>query len=160
MRGDNAHICIMAYSYSNDASVPKFDDSAPLIIFDGHCVLCSNGVKFMLARDPHGSSRFAAIQHPTARAIYKHYDLDADRFDTFMVLKDGLPHVKWRGALAAGETLGIFWRGLSIAGRIIPTPIGDWVYDIIQRNRLTWFGSRDTCFVPDAHQHQRFLKAP
>lgn len=150
----------MAYSphsYRTDATVPQFDDTAPLIIFDGHCVLCSSGVKFMMARDPLGASRFAAIQHPVAKAMYKHYGLDAERFDTFMVLKDGVPHLKWRGVLAAGETLGGVWRTLSIAGRIIPTPLGDWVYDIVQRNRLSWFGSRDSCFVPEAHHRQRFL---
>jgi hypothetical protein len=28
-----------AYSYRADPQVPKFDDSRPLLIFDGHCVL-------------------------------------------------------------------------------------------------------------------------
>jgi predicted DCC family thiol-disulfide oxidoreductase YuxK len=34
----------MAYTYRSDPAVPLFHDSAPLIIFDGHCVLCSTGV--------------------------------------------------------------------------------------------------------------------
>ena len=35
------------YSYRADPAVPRFDDSEALIIFDGHCVLCSSGVQWM-----------------------------------------------------------------------------------------------------------------
>jgi predicted DCC family thiol-disulfide oxidoreductase YuxK len=145
------------YSYRNDPAVPRFDDAAPLVIFDGLCVLCSAGVHFMMKHDPTGNSRFAAIQDPIPRAIYKHYALDADRFDTFMVLKDGKPHLKWNGALAAAKTMGGFWNALSIAGHLIPSRLGDIFYDIVQRNRLSWFGSRDTCFMPTPAQRHRFL---
>ena len=50
-----------AYSYRNDPSVPAFDDSRPLVIFDGECVLCSNGIQWMFARDPKGVTKFAVI---------------------------------------------------------------------------------------------------
>ena len=30
------------YSYRADPSVSQFDDSAPIVIFDGMCVLCSD----------------------------------------------------------------------------------------------------------------------
>lgn len=145
------------YSYRSDPDVPSFDDTAPLIIFDGHCVLCSSGVQFMLARDLKGASRFAAIQQPIPRALYRHYGLDADRFDTFMVLANGIPHVKWQGALAAGRTMPPPWRWLAAMGRLIPNALGDRLYDWVQRNRIRWFGARDTCFRPDENARSRFL---
>ena len=145
------------FSYRDDPNVPTFDDGAPLIIFDGLCVLCAGGVQWMLARDSNGSSRFAAIQEPIPQALYKHYDLDAAAFDTFLVLCDGVAHTKWAGVLAAGRTLLQPWRLLSFIGRAVPRVIGDWAYDIIQRNRLRWFGSRQTCFAPDPAQRARFL---
>ena len=146
-----------AYSYRADPQVPKFDDSRPLLIFDGHCVLCSDGVNWMLDRDPEGTSRFAAIQEPIPRALYRHYDLDADRFDTFMVLAGGRPYTRWSGALAAARTMPAPWSWLGYLGRIVPDVIGDRVYDWVQRNRLNWFGSREACFRPDATQSHRFL---
>jgi predicted DCC family thiol-disulfide oxidoreductase YuxK len=146
------------YSYRSDVSVPTFDDTAPLIIFDGLCVLCSSGVQFMMARDPGGTCRFAAIQNPIAAALYKHYGLDAKRFDTFMVLKDGKSHLKWQGVLAAGKTLGGIWRALATLGHLLPNFIGDRIYDLVQRNRLTWFGSRNTCFAPSENQLHRFMR--
>lgn len=145
------------YSYRADTSVPAFDDSEPLLIFDGHCVLCASGVQWMLARDPHGGSRFAVIQSPLPRALYRHYHLDADLFDTFMVLSNGIAHVKWRGVLAAARSLPAPWCWLGHAGRMVPALIGDPIYDVVQRNRLRWFGSRQSCFAPDARTQLRFL---
>jgi len=145
------------YSYRDDPRVPPFDDSAPLVIFDGLCVMCSWGVAWMLRRDPGGTSRFAAIQQPLPRALYAHYGFDAETFDTFMVLAAGLPYVRWRGLLAAARTMPQPWRALGSLGRLIPAVAGDVVYDWLQRNRLAWFGARDSCFMPDAAARARFL---
>jgi len=145
------------YSYRSDPRVPPFDDTEPLLIFDGHCVLCSQGVQWMLARDPGGTTRFAAIQAPIPRALYHHYNLDADAFDTFMVLAGGRPYTRWSGALAAARTMPAPWSWLGSLGRIVPDVIGDRLYDWLQRNRFRWFGQRKACFMPDATQSHRFL---
>lgn len=148
---------IAPYSYRQDLRVPAFNDSAPLLIFDGKCVLCAAGIQWMLRRDPSGVARFAVIQEAIPQALYAHYGLDAEQFETFMVLAEGKPHIKWAGALAAARTLPAPWRWLSFAGRIVPAALGDAIYDIIQRNRLNWFGERQDCLVPDTSLRDRFL---
>jgi predicted DCC family thiol-disulfide oxidoreductase YuxK len=145
------------YSYRDDPAVPAFDDSRPLIIFDGLCVLCSSGVQWMLDRDPGGHSQFAVIQDALPTALYRHYKLDAEAFDTFMVLSRGLPYTKCAGVMAAARTMPQPWRGLGFVGRIIPSAIGDRIYDWVQRNRLRWFGSRDACRRPSGAETPRFL---
>ena len=145
------------FSYRNDPAVPPFDDSAPIVIFDGMCVLCSTGVTWMLARDPAGATRFAVIQDPIPQALYRHYGLDAGAFDTFMVLADGVAHTKWEGVLAAGRSMPRPWRWLSRLARVVPNFAGDPVYDWVQRNRLSWFGSRPACLRPGNEQRARFL---
>jgi predicted DCC family thiol-disulfide oxidoreductase YuxK len=145
------------YSYRSDPRVPAFDDSAPIVIFDGLCVLCSTGVQWMLARDPAGVTRFAAIQDPIPQALYAHYGLDAETFDTFMVLVSGVAHTKWAGVLAAGRAMPWPWRGLAPIGRLVPEAIGDRIYDWVQRNRLQWFGSRTACLKPVPANRHRFL---
>lgn len=140
--------------------MPKFDDSAPLLIFDGYCVLCSRGVQWMLARDPEGKTRFAAIQEPIPKALYMHYGLDAERFDTFMVLEGGRAHIKWSGVVAAARTLPAPWRWLGVLGLAMPRVIGDRIYDFVQRHRIGWFGSRAECFLPDDASRLRSLEGP
>ncbi len=145
------------FSYRSDPSVPDFDDAQPLLIFDGLCVLCSTGVQWMLQRDPIGRTRFAAVQQPLPRALYAHYGLDADRFDTFMVLSGGVPYTRWAGVLAAAQSLPAPWSWLGRLGRVVPDVAGDVIYDWVQRNRMSWFGSRASCLSPDARQRTRFL---
>lgn len=147
------------YSYRDDPAVPAFDNSSPIVIFDGLCVLCSSGVAWMMRHDASGSSRFAVIQDPVPRALYQHYGLDAEAFDTFMVLSDGVPYLRWSGVLAAARTMPQPWRGLAAVGRLIPDIIGDRLYDWVQRNRLRWFGSRDVCRRPSEMEKARFLTA-
>lgn len=148
-----------AYSYRDDPAVPAFDDASPIVIFDGLCVLCSSGVQWMMRHDPSGSSRFAVIQDPLPRALYRHYGLDPEVFDTFMVLSNGVPYTRWAGALAAARTMPQPWRGLAIAGRLIPDAVGDRFYDWVQRNRFKWFGTRDACRRPSEAERARFLPA-
>ena len=147
------------YSYRNDPSIPPFDDGTPIIIFDGMCVLCSTGVQWMLARDTAGSSRVAAIQDPIPQALYRHFGLNAETFDTFMVLSDGVATTKWAGVLAAARTLPPPWRWLAYFGCAVPNVTGDPVYDWVQRNRFRWFGRRQTCLRPDAADNRRFLSS-
>jgi len=145
------------YSYRADPDVPAFDDTVPLVIFDGHCVLCSSGVQWMLARDPNGATHFGTIQSPLPQALYRHYRLDADRFDTFMVLSEGRAYMKWSGLLAAARTMPAPWWWLGEAGRIVPAVIGNIFYDWVQRNRLSWFGKRDVCLAPGEIGANRIL---
>ena len=145
------------YSYRRDTSVPAFDDGSPIVIFDGLCVLCSTGVQWMVARDREGTSRFAAIQDAIPQALYRHYGLDANAFDTFMVLAGGIAYTRWAGVLAAGRTMPAPWRWLAVFGRVLPDALGDPLYDWVQRNRMGWFGTRPVCLRPDAGQRSRFL---
>jgi predicted DCC family thiol-disulfide oxidoreductase YuxK len=144
-------------SYRTDPAVPTFDDSAPLLVFDGTCVFCSTAVAWRLKLDPDGATRFAAVQSPVGRALYIHYGLDPDAFDTFMVLKNGVPYLRYRGWLEAMKPMPAPWKWLSILGHVIPTPIGDACYDFVQRNRIKWFGARKDCFVPAPSARARML---
>jgi predicted DCC family thiol-disulfide oxidoreductase YuxK len=42
-------------------------------------------------------------------------------------------------------------------GRLLPRPVRDWLYGIVARNRLRWFGRRETCYLPDPAEADRFL---
>jgi predicted DCC family thiol-disulfide oxidoreductase YuxK len=74
-----------------------------------------------------------------------------------MVLQDGVPHVKWAGVCKAARLMPPPWRWLGQIGRLVPRFIGDRIYDFVQRNRIGWFGARDTCFLPDTNQRVRLL---
>ena len=69
---------MIPYSYRADPAVPAFDDSRPLYVFDGECVLCSRGAAWLMRHDPAGRVRFTSAQGALGRALYAHYGLPVD----------------------------------------------------------------------------------
>ena len=136
------------FSYRVDPEVPVFADDRPILVFDGKCMLCSRSVRFVLKHDRHGRFRFATAQSALGQALYRHYGLDAVDYDTYLLLADGQIHVKSNGSLRVFQLLGFPFSWLA-AGRLVPRAARDWVYDLVARNRLRWFGSRDVCMLPE-----------
>jgi predicted DCC family thiol-disulfide oxidoreductase YuxK len=54
------------------------------------------------------------------------------------------------------EGLGFPWS-LAGAFRAVPRVLRDPMYDFIARNRLRFFGKRDSCYLPDPRDQDRFL---
>jgi predicted DCC family thiol-disulfide oxidoreductase YuxK len=145
------------YSYRHDPDVPAFPDDRPIIIFDGYCALCSGWARFVLRHDPQGTHRLLSAQSPLGRALYLHYRLDPEDYETNILLRDGVAWFKSEGSIRMAEGLGRPWSLLGGAFRILPRPIRDRLYELIARNRLRFFGRRETCFVPDRNDADRFL---
>ncbi|MEP6344046.1 MAG: DCC1-like thiol-disulfide oxidoreductase family protein [Maricaulaceae bacterium] len=145
-----------AYSYRSDQTVPDFDDSRPIIVFDGHCALCSGWVQFVLKHDTRKKFNFIVAQSSLGEALYAHYGLKSEDYDTNLLIAQGRVRKKSDGSLAMFTTLGGVWKGMALL-RLVPTGLRDWVYDLIARNRIQWFGARDACYVPTAEIKARFL---
>lgn len=139
------------------SSVPAFPDDQPIIIFDGNCRLCSGFVQFILRHDSRKQFRFIAAQSPLGAALYRHYELDPVDYETNILLADGLPWFKSEGSIRMFARLGFPWS-IMLIGRVLPLSCRDWLYDLVARNRLRWFGIRQSCFVPEATDERRFLR--
>ncbi len=146
------------YSYRADPTIPKFPDDRPIIIFDGYCALCSGFAQFVLKHDPAGRYRLLAAQSPLGHALYVHYGLDPQDYATNILIENGLAFFKSEGSIRMAEGLGLPW---SLAGgvfRILPLPVRDRLYEFIARNRLRFFGKRETCYLPERRYEDRFLR--
>ena len=146
-----------AYSYRADASVPNFPDDRPIIIFDGHCVLCSAFAQFVLRHDRHARFRLMTAQTPLGQAIYRHFDLDPVNFETNVLLEDGRAWIKFAAVVRIVSHLGFPWS-LAKVFRWMPRRLFDALYDLVARNRLRWFGSRSQCSIADPAHRDRFLE--
>jgi predicted DCC family thiol-disulfide oxidoreductase YuxK len=144
------------FSFRNDPAVPAFPDDRPIIIFDGKCVLCSRFAQFILRNDRHRRFRLLAAQTPLGIALYRHYGLDPVNFTTYILLADGRAWFKSAAALRIFQQLGLPWALLSAAW-VVPRTLRDRLYDFVAQHRLRWFGVRETCYLPDPTQADRFL---
>lgn len=146
-----------AYSYRRDPSIPGFPDDRPIIIFDGHCVLCSRFARFVLRHDRREVFRLMAAQTPIGQSIYRHFHLDPVQFETNILLENGQAWFKSAGTVRMFEHLGFPWS-LCGALRVVPRPWLDRIYNLIARNRLRWFGSQAICFLADPVHRDRFIE--
>jgi predicted DCC family thiol-disulfide oxidoreductase YuxK len=144
------------YSYRADTNVPAFADDQPILVFDGECVLCSATVKFVFAHDHARRVRFIVAQTPLGAALYRHFGLKSQDYETNILLENGRALTKSESSIRLFELVGPPWSLLAVF-RILPVPLRDWLYERIARNRLRWFGRRETCYLPDAADRERFL---
>ena len=136
--------------------MPAFPDDRPIVIFDGVCVFCSAFARFILRADKRRRFRFMAAQTPLGVALYKHYGLDPVNYETNILLADGQAWFKSEASIRVFELLGFPWS-LASTGRLVPLSLRDRLYNIVARNRLRWFGTREACYLPDKAQLDRFL---
>jgi predicted DCC family thiol-disulfide oxidoreductase YuxK len=144
------------FSFRSDPAVPVFPDDRPIIIFDCKCVFCSGFANFILRADRRRRFRLLAAQTPLGVALYRHYGLDPVNYTTNILLADGRAWFKSAASLHIFHQLGFPWALLT-AGWILPRKVRDGLYDVVARNRLRWFGVRQTCYLPDPTQADRFL---
>jgi predicted DCC family thiol-disulfide oxidoreductase YuxK len=121
-----------------------------LILFDGVCVLCSRGCRFVDRRDRRGYFRYVPIQHEEGRAIAVQLGIDPDQPDSFAFVHDGLASTKSEAALRIARELPRWgWVSLFL---LVPRTVRDFVYDLIARNRYRLFGRTDACALPTAER--------
>lgn len=144
------------YSWREDPSVPAFADDRPILIFDGHCVLCSSFAQFILRHDRARRFRLLAAQTALGAALYRHLGLHPTDYETNILIEDGRAWLKSESSIRVFERLGFPWS-LMAAGRVLPLPVRDGLYEIVARNRLRWFGRRAVCYRPDPAEADRFL---
>ena len=144
------------YSYRTDPAVPAFPDDRALVVFDGVCVLCSGFARFILKRDKQFVFRLATAQSPLGQALYRHYGLDPNEFESNLVLVDGRAYARLDTGAVVAARLGGPWRALGLL-RLLPRVLGDWLYDRVARNRYALFGRTEHCMLPPPQWRDRFI---
>ena len=146
-----------AYSYRRDPAVPAFADDKPIIVFDGHCAMCSSWARRVLKSDRSGRYRLVPAQTPLGRALYVHYGLDPVHFETNILVENGRAYVKAESSIRMAKGLD-FPFSLATALRLLPRALADRVYDLVARNRFRIFGRTEQCMISLPGWEDRFLK--
>lgn len=128
----------------------------PILLFDGVCNLCNGSVRFVLKRNKKGNIRFASLQSEFAKKTLSQTDLPTDYLNSLVLIENGKTYVKSDAALRLSKHLNGIWRIGSVF-LIVPKFIRNAVYDLIARFRYSWFGKRETCWIPDPKWEVRFL---
>ena len=137
-------------------SAPAVPTAAPLIVFDDVCVLCASFVQWVIRHDRRAQFRFTSAQGPLGQALFRDLGLDPVRLETILLVESGVAHGRLAGIIEIATRLGGVWRA-AVVLKVLPAPLGDWVYDRIARNRYALFGKRDVCWTPSPDVADRVI---
>jgi len=121
-----------------------------VVVFDGECNVCNGWADFLLRFDRRDIFRFAALQSEVGARL-------ANGVEGSIVLVDGDAVLVRSDAVLRMLGLLGFPFSLVVVFRVVPRAVRDAVYDFLARNRIRWFGRRETCRVPTAEERGRFL---
>jgi predicted DCC family thiol-disulfide oxidoreductase YuxK len=127
-----------------------------IILFDGVCNFCEGSVQFIIKRDPVGHFQFASLQSKTGERLLKQLEVK-NHLESLVLIENHRYYKKSTAALRIFRNLKGGWKLLYVF-RIIPTPIRDFFYDWIAKNRYKWFGKKDSCMIPTTEIRNRFLE--
>ena len=127
-----------------------------LILFDGVCNFCNFWVNFIIDHDDKRYFKFASLQSDIAQRILIQKKIDTLQTDSVILVMNEKVFFKSSAALLIAKNLNGFWKMLNIFS-LIPSPLRDWIYDFVAKNRYKWFGKRETCRVPSKDEKARFL---
>lgn len=127
-----------------------------IILFDGVCNFCNDIINFIIQHDSHSYFHFASLQSPIGQALLQQYNLDTDRFDTFILIENDQVYERSTAALKVARHLS-GWMSKLHALIIVPKPLRDMGYSIVAKNRYRLFGKNDACMVPTPDVRSRFL---
>jgi len=117
-----------------------------LIQFDGICILCSKTVRFILKADRRKKFQFQALQNTS----------DNQDLETIIVTEGKKKFTHFDAVLKIGKELGGIYRTVAVFC-ILPKNWRKSMYLWIARNRFSWFGKRESCYLPSEEEKDRFI---
>lgn len=137
--------------------IDKLPENKKIILFDGVCNLCDNMVRYVIRQDHKDLFRFVSLQSDLGREIMAYLGIDPSKTDSIILYEPGLAYyVKAGAALRIARLLGgatACWAALGI----FPKPLLDWGYDLVARNRYSWYGKKEECLIPTSEIKNKFL---
>jgi predicted DCC family thiol-disulfide oxidoreductase YuxK len=132
------------------------NENRKIIFFDGVCGLCDRFITFMVDADRKNILMFATQQGEAFQSEEMKKLVKPEMGDSIFYLKGDKIFIKSTAVLTALGDLGGVWK-LVLFLKIIPSPIRDYVYDIIAKNRYKIFGKHDTCRIPTPEERAKFI---
>ena len=132
----------------------KVYQKEPVLLFDGVCGLCNQFIEFVMANDHSGQFKFSPLQGQWAKDNLEDPKL-AENLDTFILVGE---KTEFRSTAVARVLVGLggIWRILGTFILWVPTPIRDFVYRWVVRNRYDWFGKKEACPIPTPAERAKF----
>lgn len=127
-----------------------------MVAFDGECLMCSRGIRWLAEHDAVDQLRFVRLQSPRGREMEQR--AATGDLMTVLVEADGRIFSRSDAVLRLGRAMGGGFRLLAAIGSWMPRTLRDGAYDFIAARRHRWFGKGDACALPSEALRGRLLE--
>ncbi len=131
-------------------------ESNKVILFDGVCNLCNSSINFIIDHDKNNIFKFASLQSEAGQKLLNKFKLENNDFDSIVLIENDKYYMRSNAVLRIVRSFPGLWKML-YAFIIVPSPIRDFLYNMIADNRYKWFGKKKQCMVPTPEVRGRFL---
>ena len=131
-------------------------NSKKIIFFDGYCNLCKSQVNNILSIDKKQIFHYSPLSSKFAIKSLKGKIDKKNIGKSIVFLNNGRVYVKSKAVLMILSEIGGIYNLFSFF-KIFPSFILDFFYNIIAKNRYTWFGKSENCFIPSKEITSRFI---
>lgn len=126
-----------------------------IIFFDGVCNLCNSSVDFILKADTKKTFLFASLQEEIAKKYLNSEMIKELR--SIVYYRQGEIYRESSAVLLIASELYPYFSFFFKALLWCPSPLRDFFYGLVAKNRYKLFGKSDTCRLPSIDEKERFL---
>ena len=127
-----------------------------ILLFDSDCILCNKSVQYIIKHDSKKIFQFASLQSKFGQEFLQANNLPIDVYSTVIFLQENKIYTKSSAAIRAFAYLNFSFKIL-FTFLLIPSPIRDFVYDLIAKNRKHFFKNQTYCLIPSEELRSRML---
>ena len=132
------------------------NEQSSIILFDGYCNLCNGFVRFIIRHDKKGLFLYTPLQSEKGIILLEQYGQSNYAGNSIVYIHRKKCYFRSDAALWILKELNYPYK-LLYAGKILPRPFRDGLYNLIARYRYRLFGKSKQCMLPDNSIRNRFI---
>jgi predicted DCC family thiol-disulfide oxidoreductase YuxK len=127
-----------------------------IVFFDGVCGLCNWWVDVLIRIDRKNRLKFAPQQGSTFQSPQIQTLIFKKTSESLFYLKNGRMFSKSHAVLHILVDMGGPWKFFAVFF-LIPERLLNLIYDLVAKNRYSWFGKFHSCRIPNEQERAKFL---
>ena len=132
-------------------------ENKKIIFYDGVCNMCNSFVNTIISLDKKNQLFFSPLNGKIAKKLLKEHSEKIKNIDSVIFYSHSKISVKSKAVIDIINSLGSFYKIISILN-IIPSLLLDCIYDLVAKNRYSWFGKKSSCPMPDKKIVSQFIE--
>ena len=128
-----------------------------IIFYDGVCNMCNSFVNTIISLDKKNQLFFSPLNGKIAKKLLKKHSEKIKNIDSVIFYNHSKISVKSKAVIDIINSLGSLYKIISILN-ITPPLLLDYIYDLVAKNRYSWFGKKSSCPIPDKKIASQFIE--